>query len=259
MKRDPIRISSRDPTMVERRKKRPPPSEHDRGIAASLAHEVNNPLQALLSLLNLIDQDATLTEKSRHYLSLACEEARRISQISHTAMNELRDTSGLEDINVPELLRSVLDFYKSRFESRGVSIHARYCPDENLLVYPWQLRQMFSNLLMNAADATPEGGRIHARISVAHEWIYHQRRGLRLTVADNGCGIAVKNLPRILDPFFTTKGPAGTGIGLSVVKNTVQKHGGVLRVRSSTKPGRSGTVFTIFLPADGLTGLNKSA
>lgn len=256
---DPIRISSVISATGGKQERYPPRPEHENGVAASLAHEINNPLEALLNLLYLIDRDPTLSGRGRHYLALAREEGRRISQISHTAMNELRDMAPPEDTNVPELLRSVLAFYESRFQSRGISVHTRYCPDRNLPVYPRQLRQMFSNLLLNAADAMPDGGRMHARISVAHEWIGLQRRGIRLTVADNGCGIAVKDLPRILDPFFTTKGSTGTGIGLSLVRNTVQKHGGVLRVRSSTKPGRSGTVFTIFLPADASARARKSA
>jgi two-component system CheB/CheR fusion protein len=94
------------------------------------------------------------------------------------------------------------------------------------------------------------GGKIHTKISKAHEWNGRQRLGLRVTFGDNGCGIATDDLQRILEPFFTTKGASGNGIGLSLVKDTVQKHDGVLRVRSSTKPGRSGSIFSIFLPAD---------
>ena len=260
MTSDSIRISPRVSRNVERQK-RPPLPERERDLAAAVGHEINNPLESLLSLLYLIDQDSTLTEKGRRYLALAREEARRISQISHAAMDEFRDTAAPEGTNVPELLRSVLDFYKSRFESRGVSVSTRYCADEYLSGYPRELRRMFSNLLLNAADAMPEGGRIHARISVAHEWRDRDpRRGLRLTVADSGSGIAAKYLPGILDhPFFTTKGSAGTGIGLALVKSIVQKHDGFLRVRSSTKPGRSGSVFTVFLPADDdAVHLNKS-
>jgi two-component system, chemotaxis family, CheB/CheR fusion protein len=118
---------------------------------------------------------------------------------------------------------------------------------------------MFSNLLLNAADAMPDGGKMQARISLAHEWSGRMRRGLRLTLADNGSGIAAKDLPRILDPFFSTKGAAGNGIGLSLVNNTVQKHHGVLHVRSSTRPGRSGTVFEVFLPAEGPELVPKTA
>jgi two-component system CheB/CheR fusion protein len=150
---------------------------------------------------------------------------------------------------VPKLLGAVIDFYKARFESRGISVNTRYCHHGNLAVLAGPLRQVFSNLLLNAADAMPKGGRLYARVSAAHEWAGQERRGLRVTLADTGCGISADKLPKILLPFFTTKGPAGNGLGLSLVKDVVQKHRGVLRIRSSTKPGHSGSVFTIFLPA----------
>lgn len=144
----------------------------------------------------------------------------------------------------------MLQFYTSRFEFHRIVVIDHYCcPDGNLLVYPNALRQMFSNLLLNAVDAMPNGGKICTKISSAQEWTGRQRRGLRITVGDNGCGIATDDLQKILEPFFTTKGASGNGIGLSFVKDTVRSHDGVLRVRSSTKLGRTGSVFSIFLPA----------
>ena len=91
---------------------------------------------------------------------------------------------------------------------------------------------------------------MHARISKAREWTGLNRHGLRVTFADNGCGISAEDLPKITEAFFTTKGAAGTGLGLALVKQTVDKHHGYLRVRSSTKPGLSGSVFAIFFPAN---------
>ena len=161
---------------------------------------------------------------------------------------ELRDTGDPEDTDVPELLSSVLRFYSTRFSFCGIDVKTRYRSGLRLAVYPRQLRQMCVNLLMNAIDAMPSGGKIYARIAPAHEWKDEHRSGLRLTFADTGSGIPAKNLSRIWDPFFTTKGASGNGIGLSLVKNTVEKHRGVLRVRSSTKAGHNGTVFSIFLP-----------
>ena len=161
---------------------------------------------------------------------------------------EMRDTGDPEDTDLPAMLRSVLDFYKSRLTAQGVSVNTRYRTAAHLSGYPHQLRQMCANLLLNAVDATPSGGKIYARIAPAQAWQGDHKRGLRLTFADTGSGIAAKNLARIYDPFFTTKGSAGNGLGLSLVKTTVQKHHGVLRVRSSTKAGHSGTVFSIFLP-----------
>jgi signal transduction histidine kinase len=230
----------------QRLKNRPPPSETGNGIS-SLAHEINNPLEALHQLHYLIEKESTLGERGHQYLALAREEVKRISEILHAAM-ELRESGDPEDTDVPELLHSVLNFYKSRFDSQDISVNTRYRRGAHLSAYPHQLRQMCANLLLNAADAMPSGGKIYARIASAHEWKDEHRSGLRLTFADTGSGIAAKNLARIWDPFFTTKGAAGNGIGLSLVKNTVQKHHGVLRVRSSTKAGHSGTVFSIFLP-----------
>lgn len=223
----------------------PPPSDNQNGILASLAHEINNPLQALLSSLQLMQTDQALSENNRRYLAVASEEARRISQILHAAM-EFRDTDA-ENTNVSELVQSVLNFYKSRLDSQDISVSTRYRDGGHLSAHPHQLRQMCVNLVLNAADAMPDGGKIYARLAPSHEW-KDQRRGLRLTFADTGSGIAAKNLSSIWDPFFTTKGAAGNGIGLSLVKNTVQNHDGVLRVRSSTRAGHSGTVFSIFLP-----------
>lgn len=241
-----IQIPSGHSGENQRPENRPPPPENENGIVSSLAHEMNNPLEALHQLHYLIETEGTLKGKGRQYLSLAREEVDRISQILHAAM-ELRDSGGPEDIDVPQLLRSVLNFYQSRFAAQSISVHTRYGAAAHLSGYLHQLRQMCANLLLNAADAMPNGGKMYARIAPAHEWKDH-RRGLRLTFADTGGGIPVKNLSRMWDPFFTTKGAAGNGIGLSLVRNTVQKHHGVLRVRSSTRAGHSGTVFSIFLP-----------
>ncbi|MGB8889506.1 MAG: HAMP domain-containing sensor histidine kinase [Candidatus Korobacteraceae bacterium] len=218
-------------------------------LVASLAHEVNNPLESLLNLLYLVESEATLTEKGRHYLTLAKAEVLRVAQIAHGAMAEFKNSASPQDTDVPGLLRSVVDFYQPRFGERGISIQARYCSDGDIAVYPGLLRQAFSNLLLNAADSMPAGGTMHARISLAHEWSGQERRGLRVTFADHGGGIASDNLHRIFDLFFTTKGAGGSGLGLSLVKDTVTKHDGVLRVRSSTKQGRSGSIFAMFLPA----------
>jgi signal transduction histidine kinase len=242
-----LEISSSHNGETQQQDNRPPPAENESRIISSLAHEMNNPLEALHQLHYLIETERTLQEKGRQYLSLARDEVHRISQILHAAM-ELRDSGDPEDTNLPKLLSSVLDFYASRLAFQGISVQTRYSSGEHLSAYPRQLRQMYANLLLNAADAMPKGGKIYARIVPAHEWNGGNRSGLRLTIADTGCGIAARDLARMWDPFFTTKGPAGNGIGLSLVKNTVLKHSGVLRVRSSTRADHSGTVFSIFLP-----------
>lgn len=219
------------------------------GVVASIAHEINNPLDSLLNLLYLIEAEATLTAKGHEYLTLAQEEIHRLSEIARETMDKCRHKAAPDPTDVPQLLDAVITLYKPRLEACGITVQTRYGPYGHVPVFPRQLRQVFSNLLLNAADAMPKGGKMHVRVTTAHQWTGKERQGLRVTFADNGCGIAAGNLPRILEPFFTTKGFAGSGIGLSLVRDTVRDHGGVLRVRSSTKPGRSGSVFTIFLPA----------
>jgi signal transduction histidine kinase len=219
------------------------------GLAASLAHEINNPLESVLNLLYLVKMETALTESGRRYLTLAEEELQRVSKIAHAALDRARGFGVPQETNVPELMDSVIDVYRSRFEARGISMNTRYGAYRDFPVYAGPLRQVFSNLLLNAADSMPRGGRLQARARLSREWTGEQRRGLRMTIADNGCGIASEKLQKIFEPFFTTKGCGGSGLGLSLVRDVVQMHGGSLRVRSSTRAGRSGSVFEIFLPA----------
>jgi len=217
-------------------------------LPASAAHEIKNPLDSLLNLLYLLEGEATLTEKGQHYLSLAKEEVRRVSQIAHETLDKNKVAVMPKRTNVGELFAAVLDFYKQRLDSSGITVHTRYLCDDNIRVYVGQLRQAFSNLLLNAVEALPEGGKIQARVSAGREWSGEKRRGVRVTIADNGSGIPSTMVQEIFQRFFTTK-PCGNGLGLSLVREVIQKHKGLLRVRSSTQRSRHGTVFNLFLPA----------
>ena len=226
-----------------------PVAAEERVPLASFMHEINNPLESLLNILYLLDSEATLTEQGHEHLALAREEVRRISHIAHAALNTARDQAFPENADISILLGSVLELYNVRLATRGITVLTRYCSDGNLKVHIGLLRQVFSNLLLNAADAMPNGGTMHVRCAGCHEWNDQERNGMRVTFADNGCGIPADHLPRIMEPFFSTKGSDGSGMGLSVVADVVRTHRGVLRVRSSTKAGRSGSIFSIFLPA----------
>ncbi len=225
------------------------PEINERTTLASFMHEINNPLESLLSLLYLLESETTLSRQGREHLVLACGEVRRIASIAHAALNDVRDQPHPQDADIPALLGSVLELYSPRMASRGITVLSRYCRDGSVKADSGLLRQMFSNLLLNAADAMPNGGTVNVRCASCHEWNDRKRPGIRVTFADNGCGIAAHDLSRIMEPFFSTKGSDGNGMGLSVVKEVVRKHRGVLRVRSSTKAGRSGSIFSVFLPA----------
>src|SRR5262249_45010617 len=113
-----------------------------------------------------------------------------------------------------------------------------------------ELRQLFSNLILNALDALEEGGQLTLRVARGHEWANGGKKGVRVTIVDNGGRISRSDLPRIFEPFYSTKGDAGTGLGLWLSHNIVRKHEGSIRVRSRTTAGSSGTVFSVFLPAN---------
>jgi signal transduction histidine kinase len=222
-------------------------------LAASLAHEINNPLDALLNLIFLMKAEQSLTARAKKYLALAEEEVLRVSQIAHSALEDYHDAPKSPTYtDIPGLVYSIVNFYSSRLETQHITLRTRICGHGELSVYAGPLRQAFSNLVLNAAASMPDGGELHVRVCKVHEWDRQSgqsRFGLRVTIADTGCGIKAENLARIAEPFFTTKGSGGNGLGLSLVKDVVLEHRGSMQVRSSTKAGHSGTVFTVFLPA----------
>jgi signal transduction histidine kinase len=130
-----------------------------------------------------------------------------------------------------------------------VQIHTEICDDPEISGIPGEIRQVLANLLSNSIDAVPSGGVVRIRISAACDWSGGGQPGARFTIADNGAGIPAGIREQLFEPFFTTKTDTGTGLGLWVSKGIVEKHGGSIHLRSSTQPGRSWTVFSLFLPA----------
>ena len=220
-----------------------------RKLSPSVAHDINNPLAALGNLLYLLESEPNLTQNGRRQLKLAHEEIQRLTVLLRESLDPYHDTARREEISIPELLDEIVDLYKSRFNAGGITVETHYCEEGHLAAFPQQLRRAFSNLLLNAADAVSPSGKIQLRVRHAHEWAGKARRGIRVTFADNGSGIPSHDLHSILLPFFSTKGIEGSGMGLAIVKDVVLEHDGVLRVRSTTRAGRSGSVFAIFLPA----------
>ncbi len=132
-------------------------------------------------------------------------------------------------------------------KNSNIVVEKRYRAVQPLLCFEGDIRQVLNNLVSNALDAMSKGGRLILRSREATEWAA-PRKGLILTIADTGCGMSPDVASQIFEPFFTTKGIGGTGLGLWVSKEVVDRHNGTLRLRSSRKEGESGTVFTLFLP-----------
>lgn len=215
-------------------------------LTASIAHEINNPLESVTNLLYLMEQDSS--QKASEYLKLAQRELNRVVQITRQTLTFTRETNMPVRVQLSELLDEVLDLYHRRIGDKRLRIVRQYQAHEPVSILPGEMRQVLSNLISNAIEATAQRGRIVIRVSPARCWSRQDSRGVRLSIGDNGSGIPGEVRSRLGEPFFTTKGQAGTGLGLWVTQSILSRYGGSLQVRSSVSPARHGTVFSIFLP-----------
>jgi two-component system, chemotaxis family, CheB/CheR fusion protein len=215
-------------------------------LAATIAHEINNPLEAVTNLLYLAQRDS---DRQLEYLRLAEKEVQRVAAIAQQTLGFVRESQCPTPLNVAEIFDQVLQLYGRKLEEKHIRAEKRYQPNVVISGFPGELRQLFSNLIINAIDAMGEGGKLQLRVAQFHAWSNGRRPGIRLTIADNGSGISRADMLHIFEPFYTTKKDLGTGLGLWLAHGIVQRHGGSIRVRSRTAPGSSGTVFTVFLPS----------
>ncbi len=217
-------------------------------LAASVAHEINNPLAALTNLHFLLKGE-DLPEQARHYLEMADHELSRITHITTQALGFYRENKAAAPTSMREVLESALTIHKQRFETNGVRLIAQYQPVPEISCHTGEIRQVFVNLIGNALDAMPSGGDLLLRVHPGVHW-KTQARGIRAIVADTGPGLTEEVRQKLFEPFYTTKGVTRTGLGLWMCEQIINRHRGYLAVRSRTsKPGR-GTVFSLFLPLE---------
>lgn len=221
-------------------------------MAAIIAHEINNPIGSVLNALYLLDQQS-LTQQASAYLAIANREALRIAHIVRQTLGLVRESAMPTRVDVSEILEDVLSLYQGRIRKNGVCVVRRYDVPGELTGFPGELRQIFSNLVINAVEAMGQGGELTLHIARAHD-LKLKRPGIRVYIADAGPGIDPAHQKRMFEPFFTTKGENGTGLGLWVTRGLVAKHAGSIRMRSSTQPGKSGTCFAVFLPDCSVAG-----
>ena len=215
-------------------------------LAAAIAHEVNNPLEGLVNLIYLARGEQTI-EKIRRHLAEADRELQRIAHITRQSLGFYREPSSAGLFRPDVVAREVFEFYSSRAASARVSLHVKLNTEQQVFGNSGELRQVLSNLLANSLDACREGDAVCVRVRAGGR--VSAGAGVRITLADSGSGIRPENLKRIFEPFYTTKKDTGTGLGLWVSRELIEKCGGRLNVRSSVAEGHSGTVFTIFLPS----------
>src|SRR5215472_209702 len=210
-------------------------------MAATVAHEINNPLELILNCVYLASLDKNLTREARQCLDSAEKELVRVAQLTRRTLGFYRENTMPTSVNPSVVINEVLDMYAPRLLQRGITIRSEHDTNLQVTIVPGELRQVISNILTNAIDASVSGCHIRIRTNCAR---WNGDGWVRLTFADTGEGIPAENLKRIFEPFFTTKESVGTGLGLWIAHEIVKRHQGRLRVRSRRGHG---TVFSILL------------
>jgi PAS domain S-box-containing protein len=219
-------------------------------LASAIVHEIRNPLEATSNLIFLAQKSSSI-EEARQYLNRAEEEVGRASNIATQGLHFSRQSAAPLLTDLADLLQSVLTLLKGRLMRAHVRVEFVHSGSTELLCFPGEMRQVFVNLIVNAIDAMPGGGRLILKLRSACDWRTN-RPGVRVTIADTGVGMSRDIRRRIYKAFFTTKGPEGSGVGLWVTANIVDKHEGSMHVRSKKGPGATGTAFTLIFPEGGV-------
>ncbi|HUS19947.1 MAG TPA: ATP-binding protein [Terriglobales bacterium] len=214
-------------------------------LAAAIAHEVNNPLAAATNLMFIIKGDASLSRSGRQYVEMAEQELARLGRIAKQTLGFYRESTHPSKVDLSGVLDGVLDMYARNLPA-GIKVHKRYVHGSNAEVIEGEIRQVFANILVNAVQAMGDNGTVHIRVEPSAR---PDGKGWSVVVRDTGPGIADGDLDSLFEPFFTRKG-GGTGLGLWIAKQIVERHGGSIRVESSTQKDGHGTAVMIYLPCE---------
>jgi PAS domain S-box-containing protein len=216
-------------------------------LAAAVAHEINNPLEAVGNLLYLISTAET-SEAVRAHARQALDELMRVSLIAQQTLKFHRQPGAPAVTRLSEVVAVVLSLFRPKLRSTGIAAHVRAVREEGVECMPSEMHQVFANLVSNAIDAMPQGGELVIRLRPSRDWRDGRTAGMRVTFSDTGMGMNRTTKRRIFEPFFTTKTDTGTGLGLWVVAQLIERRHGGVRVWSSQRKGGSGTAFSVFLP-----------
>jgi signal transduction histidine kinase len=229
-------------------------------LAATLAHEVNNPLEAVMNILFLLGNDESLNDNSREFLKLAEEELLRVTHITRQTLAFYREPASPVPAHLDDQIRQVIRIFQPKLNAKKIGVEFSSTADSEYVIHAGEFKQVVTNLLANAIDAVGREGRIAIRVRPGRSWRNADEVGFRVTISDNGTGISRTDRKKLFQPFFTTKGQRGTGLGLWVTQGLVTKHGGTLRMHSSTRSVWRGTSFSIFFPSIWqFTSNNKAA
>ncbi len=207
-------------------------------LASSIAHEINNPLESVTNLLYLIGQETASVQPVSEYVTMAQSELERVTQIVVQTLRFHRQATDQRACRVSELTRQVLTLYHGRLAGAGITVVQDFARERELTCWEGEVRQVLANLVGNSVDAMRQGGVLTMRARA-------YGAGVMVTAADTGGGMKPETLAKLFEPFYTTKGATGSGLGLWISQEIVERHGGRIKVRSAL--GR-GTVFQIYLP-----------
>jgi PAS domain S-box-containing protein len=216
-------------------------------VAGIIAHEINNPLEAITNTFYLLCNHPSLDEEARYYSQLCEEELLRVSHITRQTLGFYRESKDPVEVSLPRLLDDILDLQSRRFEFGNVALEKQYMSNVIIHGFPVELKQVFLNLIGNSVQAMPEGGRLRLRVAEC-EPRSNANGGIAVSVIDTGSGIGSEQAKQLFEPFFTTKSTKGTGLGLWISKGIVQKYGGTIRFRSLRRPVGNITCFRVFFP-----------
>jgi PAS domain S-box-containing protein len=216
-------------------------------LSATVAHEINNPLEAVGNLIYIARESPDATPEIVHHLSLAEQELERVAHITRQTLGFYRESNEPEHIDLPALVESVLRLYSNKLNSKNIRVERDFTECPTVLGVPGEMKQVISNLVSNAVDAVGASGKIRFQLHGVEDG---NGGSVHMVIEDDGPGIPAEIAHRIFEPFFTTKKDIGTGLGLWVTKEIVERHGGSITVRSCEANGGGGAAFDIKLPCD---------
>jgi PAS domain S-box-containing protein len=210
-------------------------------ITASVAHEINNPLDTIGNLLQLIHLDPG-NQQTDEYAELASRELQRVNQVIRSMLSLYRESQSPVSVPLADLLRGVLSILEMHIKEKEAEISCNLLDDATVEGFPAELRQVFTNLIHNALEAIPQRGKVMIECAITQT-----KKDVCVAITDNGSGISEENMTRLFQPLFTTKGVNGTGLGLWVSKGIIEKHGGSIEARTENASGASGAQFIVTL------------
>jgi PAS domain S-box-containing protein len=219
-------------------------------VAGIIAHEINNPLAAITNLFFLLRNHPSLDDDARHCAILAEEELQRVAHITRQTLSFYRESKTPIAVHLTELLDDVIGLQERGLQTSHITLQRRYAASGLVHGFPVELRQIFLNLIGNAIQAMPNGGVLRLEVREGTDWAT-MRRGITVSIIDNGIGVQPQDAKKLFEPFFSTKSTKGTGLGLWISKGIAQKYDGTISFRTYRRGNASATCFRVFLPASG--------